>query len=108
MTQDRDHLGEEYRKSMKGRILTSVIVLMQSIVKRLEEADALFRDGVLCGLLKPHIAVVLAAPTPYDHESLSPELTHSLERLWREDIISSRGYEMVEDERLVIEHAAKQ
>lgn len=93
---------------MKGAILTSILVLMQSIIKRLEEYDAFSKDQILDGLLRPHISVVLTTTTPYEQENLSLELSSALERLWREDLIRVTGYDMVENERLLIEHGAKQ
>lgn len=77
---------------------------MHKIIGRLDECDA-FRDD---GPLKPHVLAVLAATTPYEQEMLDPELSRSLEHLWKEDLISEKGYELVENERLVIEYAAKQ
>lgn len=96
--------GEEYRKSLRGQIFTSIIQLMQIIIAKLDACDAFDNDV----LLKPHILVVLEAATPYEHHSLDPELVSALKRLWREDIISEKGYGMVEDEGPVVEYAARQ
>ena len=89
---------------MRGEVFASIIQLMQKIIAKLDACDEFDDDA----LLKPHILIVLEAATPYEHQSLRPDLVYALKSLWVEKLINERGYGMVEDEGHVIEYAGRQ
>jgi len=88
---------------LRGEVFTSIIELMQKIIAKLDTCGAFDDDA----LLKPHILIVVETVTPYEHQSLAPELVYALKRLWVESLINEKGYSMVDDEGLVVEYAAR-
>ncbi|KAG9255481.1 guanine nucleotide binding protein, alpha subunit [Emericellopsis atlantica] len=103
LARSQDAFSDEYRKSLRGEVFASIIKLMKEIIAKLDACDA-FEDDAL---LKPHILIVLEAATPYEHQSLRPDLVYALKSLWGENLINERGYGMVEDEGHVVEYAGR-
>lgn len=77
---------------------------MRSVIHELDIRDLLPQDESL----DPHVLTVLEATTPYEQVPLDAKLTSALGHLWSIEILKDRGYNMVESQGILIEHAAMQ